>query len=100
MTRHTSGIYLHLYMEVIAKRCTVAPLSGILSFENVYRVYNEDECILCTLLLIKDSICFIKSQQLRCSKGIVTASACFHGFFNCVPKLQNYLFGFAISNLS
>ena len=50
-------------------------------------VYTEDECIWCTLLLIKDGICFIKSQQHRCSKGIVdvshnivTASACFDGF--------------------
>ena len=87
MTRHTSGIYLHLYLEVIVKRCTVATLSGVLSYENVYRVYTEYECILCTLLLIIDSIFFIKSQQHRCSRVIVdvshnfvTASACFMGF--------------------
>ena len=45
MTKHISGIYLHLYLEVIAKRCTVVTLSGVLSYENVYMVYIDDECI-------------------------------------------------------
>ena len=75
MTRHTSGIYLHLYMEVIAKIRTVATLSGVLSYENVNRVYTEDEFILCTLLMIKVNTFFlIKSQQHRCYKGIVYVS--------------------------
>ena len=50
-------------MEVIAKRCTVATLSGVLSYENINRVYPEDECILCTVLLIKDSVFFLSNHN-------------------------------------
>ena len=49
---------------------------------------------------------FNKSQQHRCSKGImdvshniVTASICFHGCLYCVPKLQNILCGLPINHL-
>ena len=57
--------------------------------------------------LIKDSKFFIKSQQHRCSKGIVDVShnsvtASVHIFMFCLIAILNckiYLFAFPISNL-
>ena len=68
-------------MEVIAKRCTVATLSGVLSYENVYRVYTEDECILCTLLMIKDNT-FLSNHNCTSVVKIywLIASEYFHVF--------------------